>query len=47
MVEDGDGFEEALDNVKLSIAFHIETSQDEALKRIVAPEDRAVIEAGS
>ncbi|MCK4393523.1 type II toxin-antitoxin system HicB family antitoxin [Candidatus Bipolaricaulota bacterium] len=39
VVSDGDTFEEALNNVKSAIAFHIETFRDEVLGQIAAPED--------
>lgn len=45
VVSDGDTFEEALNNVKSAVAFHIETFGDEVLGQIAAPEDIYIAEA--
>lgn len=39
VVSDGDTFEEALDNVKSAIAFHIQTFGEKMLGEPTAPED--------
>jgi len=39
VVGDGDTFEEALEDVKSAINFHLETFGDEVLEQIAAPED--------
>ena len=39
VVGDGDTFEEALENVKSAISFHIATFGDEVLGQIAAPAD--------
>lgn len=39
VVSDGDTFEEALDNVRSAIAFHIETFGDEVLQEVAGPEE--------
>ena len=39
MVGDGDTFEEALENIKSAINFHIETFGDEVVGQIAAAED--------
>ena len=44
VVSDGDTFEEALNNVKSAIAFHIETFRDEALEEVAEPEDIYIAE---
>jgi len=45
VVSDGDTFEEALDNIRSAIAFHIETFGDEVLQEAAAPEDIYLAEA--
>ena len=39
VVSDGDTFEEALENIKSAINFHLETFGDEVLEQITAAED--------
>jgi len=39
VVGDGDTFEEALENIKSAINFHIETFGDEVVGQIAAAED--------
>jgi len=45
VVSDGDTFEEALENIRKAIAFHIETFWEDVLDGIAAPEDLTVAEA--
>ncbi len=45
VVSDGDTFEEALDNVRSAIAFHIDTFGDEVLGEVAGPEDIYIAEA--
>jgi len=45
VVSDGDTFEEALDNVRSAIAFHIETFGDEVLEEVAEPGDIYIAEA--
>jgi len=45
VVGDGDTFEEALEDVKSAINFHLETFGDEVLEQIAAPEDIYIAEA--
>ena len=45
VVGDGDTFEEALENVKSAIDFHLKTFGDEVLGQIAAPEDIYIAEA--
>jgi len=45
VVGDGDTFEEALENIKSAINFHIETFGDEVLGQIAAAEDIYITEA--
>mgnify|MGYP000411580001 CR=1 FL=1 len=45
VVGDGDTFEEALENVKSAIKFHLKTFGTEVLGQIAAPEDVYITEA--
>jgi len=45
VVGDGDTFEEAIENVKSAINFHIETFRDEVLEELTEPENIYVTEA--
>ena len=45
VVGDGDTFEEALENVKSAIKFHLKTFGAEVLGQIAAPEDVYITEA--
>ncbi len=45
VVGDGDTFEEALENVKSAISFHIATFRDEVLEELAEPENIYVAEA--
>jgi len=45
VVGDGDTFEEALEDVKSAITFHLQTFGDEVLGQVVAPEDIYITEA--
>jgi predicted RNase H-like HicB family nuclease len=45
VVSDGDTFEEALDNVRSAIAFHIETFGSEVLEEVAEPGDIYIAEA--
>ena len=45
VVGDGDTFEEALENVKSAINFHLKTFGDEVLEQIAASEDIYITEA--
>ena len=45
VVGDGDTFEEALENVKSAINFHIETFGNEVLEQMAASEDIYITEA--
>ena len=44
VVGDGDTFEEAIENVKSAINFHIETFRDEVLGELIEPENIYVTE---
>ena len=45
VVSDGDTFEEALDNIRSAIVFHIETFGDEVLEEVAEPENIYIAEA--
>jgi predicted RNase H-like HicB family nuclease len=45
VVGDGDTFEEALENVKSAIGFHIATFGEEVLEGVTGPEDIYIAEA--
>ena len=45
VVGDGNTFEEALENIKSAINFHIETFGDEVLEQMAASEDIYITEA--
>lgn len=45
VVDDGDTFEEVLENVKSAINFHIATFRDEELEELAEPENIYVVEA--
>ena len=45
VVGDGDTFEDALEDVKSAINFHLKTFGDEVLEQIAAPEDMYIAEA--
>lgn len=45
VVSDGDTFEEALNNIRSAIAFHIDTFGDEVLEEVAGPEDIFIAEA--
>lgn len=45
VVGDGDTFEEALENIKSAINFHLKTFGNEVLEQIVAAEDIYITEA--